>query len=108
VNKSKNISASLYFKYPKLATVRNMAPQERISAIDKKFQGYLEKIKKKSVGYPFEFIGTKKRPLGIKIEANRQMLDTLSKLSFVNPSVVLTGQRKSLNMCSPNIISASR
>lgn len=52
--------------------------------INSEFQKSLIKTKKKLDGHFFSLIGTKRRPRGIEIETDKQTLDLLLKLPFVD------------------------
>jgi len=61
-----------------------MKPKERISFIQEKFQRNLKIIEKVIDKELYEIIGTKKRPIGIRIKTNPKIIKQIKKLSFID------------------------
>lgn len=61
-----------------------MKSKDRISFIQEKFQKNLRIIEKVMANHPFEIIGTKKKPVGIKVKTNAKILEQIKSLSFID------------------------
>lgn len=86
---------SIHFKYPPLnAALRKLTPKERVAFIDARFQNNLKQITRLLKGKPFEIIGTKKRPHGIRIRGTNEQLAVLARLPYVSFNFVDTPKGK--------------
>jgi hypothetical protein len=61
-----------------------MKPKDRVTFLQDKFKRDLIKIEKVLAGQPFELIGTKRKPRGVKIKTNSKTFKLLKNLSFIS------------------------
>lgn len=86
---------SIYFKYPRLQTIRMMTPKDRVRYIESKFQEYYRIVSAKLEGHHYELIGTKRKPRGVKLSKQNRLVDSILRLKFMNKSLstLLTTQK---------------
>jgi len=75
---------SVYFNYPSLTSLKKIKPKDRILFIQQKFQHNVKRVESILGSDLVEIIGTKKKPIGIRVKTNTKTLNRIKKLSFID------------------------